>query len=124
MAKKWYADKKVTSIAGGCVYATKKDPRTRRHRLTESGEEWVCFIQHHDNRPPYRRNVPLHETRCELIAMLPELVEAASLLNSLAGWGTENTLPSVKRKLPKIDRLIRRAVELLANEPDLEGGAK
>jgi hypothetical protein len=119
MAKKWYADKRPSGGSAGCVTNC-----PMKSKAIDQEESFVCWIQQVDATPPYSRSVPLHETRCELIAMLPELVEAASLLNSLAGWGTRNTLPSVKRKLPKIDKLIRKAVELLANEPDLEGGAK
>lgn len=52
----------------------------------------------------------------ELIAMLPELVEAAAILNALA-VPNRDTIPMVRKKLPAIDRLVRRAEALLRKTP-------
>jgi hypothetical protein len=102
-AKKWFAQP-ACSMTGGAVTI-----RKRMRNCLES--DWVCFTQKQE------RGL-LDETRTKLIALLPELVWAAELLNAVA-IPNENTVPIVKRQLWQADKIVRRATDLLANEPEL-----
>jgi len=102
-AKRWYAQP-ACRMTGGAVTV-----RKRMQNCLES--DWVCFTQKQE------RGL-LDETRTKLIAMLPELVWAAELLNAVA-IPSENTVPRVKRQLWQADKIVQRAKDLLANEPDL-----
>jgi hypothetical protein len=101
-AKRWYAQP-ACSMTGGAVTV-----RKRLQNCLES--DWVCFTQKQE------RGL-LDETRTKLIALLPELVWAAELLNAVA-IPNENTVPMVKRQLWQADKIVRRATDLLANEPE------
>jgi hypothetical protein len=103
-AKRWYAQSGC-SMFGGCV--------TRKKRTRNCAEpDWICFVQNQSEQPG------LHLSRTELIALLPELVWAAELLNAVA-IPNEHTVPMVKRQLWQADKIVRRATDLLANEPEL-----
>jgi hypothetical protein len=98
---KWYA-RKGNDSTGGCV-------KTSKALVGESVTEWVCFLQKQDDEE-------LNKSRRELIALLPELVEAAEVLNAVA-VPTANTVPAVRRALVKADKIVRKAKALLDNEP-------
>lgn len=92
---------------GGCVKrADASDPEPFT-------SDWVCFLQKQDDES-------LDKSRLALIALIPDLVRAADLLNGLAVT-TENTIPSVRREFTRATKIVRRAKELLDNEPK-QGG--
>ena len=100
---KWVAVK-GSQDTGGCVKrAVASDPKP-------FVSDWVCFLQSQEDKS-------LNMSRRELIALLPDLVRAADLLNGLAVT-SEDTIPSVRREFDRAERVVRRAKQLLANEPD------
>jgi hypothetical protein len=102
-AKRWYAHPGC-SMFGGVVTIKKRT-------LNCEESDWICFTQKQE------RGL-LDETWTKLIALLPELVRAAEILNAVA-VPNENTVPRVKRQLWQADKIVQRAKDLLANEPEM-----